>query len=197
MISENETITGHLLLMMAPSGSGKGSLVKHIVSTFPQVVFAVSCTTRPPRPQEVEGVNYYYISRTEFQQKIEEGLFLEWAEYGGNLYGTLISELIAPLQEGKIVLNEIELQGVEQLMKLVPPAHRTLLYIEAGDWEELKARVLARGEMSETELALRKKRYEIESSMKQLADIIIKNQNGQLEVAKKQLSDVINNLLAV
>lgn len=189
-----DKVTGHLLLMMAPSGSGKGSLVAHITKSFPQIVFAVSCTTRAPRKGEVDGINYHYLTRVQFEDKIQEGLFLEWAEYGGNLYGTLVSELTTPLYEGKIVLNEIELQGVEQLIELVPKKHRTLLYIEAGGWEELKSRVLSRGDMSANELALRQKRYEVESKMKPLADIIIENRNGQLEEAKKQITEIINTI---
>ena len=140
MAMKVENVHGHLVLIMAPTGSGKGILISHIESLFPDIARTISCTTRDKRPSEHEGVDYYYSSREEFTKRIEDGKFLEWAEFSGNLYGTLKSELVERLQKGEVVLCEIELQGVLQLMELIPKEYRTLIYIEAGDWEILKKR---------------------------------------------------------
>ncbi|MEZ4200248.1 MAG: hypothetical protein R3B69_01415 [Candidatus Paceibacterota bacterium] len=136
---ETDSISGHLILFMAPSGSGKGSLERELFKVYPEIVFPVSCTTRPPRPGEIEGKDYYFVSREDFETRVAREEFVEWAEFGGHLYGTLKSEIETPLQEGKIVLNEIERQGVEQFIKIIPAQHRTIIYIEAGEWEELKS----------------------------------------------------------
>lgn len=190
-----EDIKGHLLLVMAPTGSGKGSLIAHTQHLFPQVAQTVSCTTREKRPSEKEGVDYYYLSRADFRDKIQRGQFLEWAEFSGNLYGTLKSELVGRLQKGEIVICEIELQGVLQLMNMVPQEHRTLVYIEAGDWEVMKARALARAPISEEHLALRYERYLHEKASKEYADIVINNVDGKLQDSKDQMASIVQSII--
>lgn len=180
---------------MAPTGSGKSELVKYVKATFPDVYFSVSCTTRPMRDGEIDGVNYYFLTREEFQSKIERGDFLEWAEFGGNLYGTLKSEIVDRLQNGQVVLDEIELQGVEHLKPLIPEDHRTIVYIDAGGWEVSKRRVLRRGSMSEEELELRHARYLEEEKAKPEADVIIANPDGKLDEAKATFGAVITDII--
>jgi len=143
----------------------------------------------------VDGREYHFISRGTFEEKIAAGDFLEWAEFGGNLYGTLKQELLDPLYSGKLVINEIELQGVEQLMACIPAAHRTIVYIDAGDWSTLKRRIVARAPMSEAELSKRQQRYEIESQARALADIVIDNTDGKLQDAKRAFAAIIEDCL--
>jgi len=193
MIVEN--VQGHLVLIMAPTGSGKGLLISHIEGLFPSIARTVSCTTRDKRPSEHEGVDYYYISREEFTTRIEAGKFIEWAEFSGNLYGTLKSELVVRLQKGEVVLCEIELQGVLQLMELIPKGHRTLIYIEAGDWEILKKRAQARAPISEEHLQLRYERYLHEKASKDYADVIINNTDGRIEESKRQIVEVMQTII--
>lgn len=190
-----DDITGRLILIMAPTGSGKGSLEQHIFDKFPQVSFAVSCTTRAPRPGEKNGVEYHFLSKDDFQRKIKEGEFLEWAAFGGNLYGTLRSEVEERLKKGEFILNEIELQGVEAIKKIIPKENLTIIYIEAGDWEMLKRRALARAPISESELALRYERYQHEILSKPLADYVIDNTEGRLEEAKTEIEDIIETII--
>ena len=190
-----EHITGHLLLVMAPTGSGKGSLIAHAQQQFPKLVQTVSCTTREKRPAEKDGVDYYFISRPEFVGKINGEEFLEWAEFSGNLYGTLKSELVDRLQRGEIVICEIELQGILQLMNMVPKEHRTLVYIEAGNWEVMKNRALARAPISEEHLALRYERYLHEKASKEYADIIINNVDGKLQDSKEHMSRIVQTII--
>jgi guanylate kinase len=135
-------IKGHVLIVMAPMGSGKGTLIREALSIFPDLYETVSCTTREPRPGEVNGKDYYFINEEEFTKKIKGGEFLEWATFGKNRYGTLKSEIITRLEEGKIIIAEIDVQGVGQLHKLIPKEHITTVFIDAGGWEVLKARAL-------------------------------------------------------
>lgn len=188
--------TGHVLLIMAPMGSGKGTLQQYVLERHPEILFAVSCTSRAMRPGEVEGREYHFITKEQFQAKIEAGDFLEWAEFGGNLYGTLKSELLTPMETGRLIFNEIELQGIEQIIELIPEANRTIIYIEAGDWEVLKARALTRAPMDEAELQKRYDRYLHEIAAKPLADIVIDNTDGNLDTAKQAFERVVADILA-
>ena len=197
---EIENITGHLILVMGPMGSGKGSIITYLHTQFPELQYSVSCTTRHPRPGETDGKEYYFLSPADFQRKIEEGAFLEWAIFSGNKYGTLKSEIVDRLQQGQVVMTEIELQGIQQLLKIIPKVHRTLVFIEAGDWETLKARAIARAPISEEHLELRHQRYLEEIKSKPFADVVIDNTDGKLEEANAQMvtlvKEIINNVKA-
>jgi len=191
-----QAMTGHLILITAPMASGKGRLIAHVMHEFKEVIRLVSCTTRAQRPGETDGVDYHFISRDDFEHKIKANEFMEWAEFSGNLYGTLKSELLGHLEKGHIVINEIDLQGVQNLVTLIPQSHRTIIYIDAGDWETLKARALSRAPMSEEELALRYTHYLKERTFKDDADFIIYNDDSQLEEAKKEMSRIVSNIVS-
>lgn len=187
-------ITGHLILIMAPSGSGKGVLLTYLREQFPRLHFAVSCTTRDPRPGEQEGEVYHFLSNDEFDVRLVRGDFLEWAEFSGNRYGTLKSEILEPLRAGRVVIREIELQGVLAMRELLPEKHRTIFYVDAGEWEVLKKRITARAPMSDEHLALRKERFEAESKWKGYADVIIENKDGMLEEAKRAIAERVGEI---
>ena len=190
---DNE-ITGHLILIMAPSGSGKGMLLKHLRDTLGEkIYFAVSCTTRDPRPDEVIGEVYQFVSQDEFEQKVAEGAFLEWAEFSGHHYGTLKDEILTPLKKGRVVVREVELQGILALREIIPAEHRTIIYIEAGSWEVLKRRIRKRAPISEEHLELRHQRYQEESKWKEFADVIIENNEGRLDEAKKEIEKLVED----
>ena len=186
---------GHLILIMAPSGSGKSLLISHLREQVPGLYFAVSCTTRKPRPDEKEGETYYFISEESFEEKIKEGAFLEWAEFSNNRYGTLISEILEPVKAGKVVVREVELQGILALKEIIPQTNRTVIYIDAGPWEILEHRILARAPMSSEHLALRKLRYVEESKWRVFADMIVENNEGRLEEAKQELQKRVENIV--
>jgi guanylate kinase len=187
-------IRGHLVLIMAPMGSGKGSIVSYIQEKF-QVTQTISCTTRAQRPQEVDGVDYCFISREAFEEKIAGGDFIEWAAFGGNLYGTPKSELMTRLQRGEVVLSEIEVQGVLQMIDYIPKTHRTIIYIDGGEWESLKQRALARAPISEADLALRYERYCEEIKSKDIADIVVSNHDGEFEQALAHIDTIMNDII--
>ena len=185
---------GHVIIVMAPTGSGKGTIIKAALTQFPSIHETVSCTTRAMRPGETNGREYHFISSAEFDAKIARDEFLEWAHFGLNRYGTLKAEILPYLERGEVVLAEIELQGVEQLHKLLPKENMTTVFIEAGGWEKLRARAVARAEISEEELAKRYERYLIEVESKDKADIIIDNSAEGSDAAEKQFIEVLQNI---
>lgn len=189
-----ESISGHVIIVMAPMGSGKGTLVARALKEFPMLTTTVSCTTREPRPGEVDGREYYFLSSAEFSKKVEAGEFLEWATFGLNRYGTLKSEIIPKLEAGAVVIAEIEVQGVEQLHQLISPEHMTTIYIEAGGWEVLRARALARAPMSEAELTKRYERFLVEREAKTIADIIIDNSTNDSTIAEQHFIRIITSI---
>jgi len=188
-------IKGHRILVMAPTGSGKGTLAQHLREKFPQITHTVSCTTRAQRPQEEHNVHYCFLTRNEFETKIANREFVEWAEYGGNLYGTLKSDLDERLMRGEVVLCEIEVQGVLQLLRYIPEQHRTVIYIDGGDWDVLKKRACERAPLTEAELELRHERYLEEMAHKGLADVVVHNQEGKLEEAKTHIEVIVDNVI--
>lgn len=187
---------GLFVLVVGPSGSGKNTLIEAARAAYPDLAFAVSPTTRAMRPGEADGVNYHFLSREEFMRRVDAGEFLEWAEYGGNLYGTLRSEMEAIIASGRIALTDIEVQGARQIQKNMPAEERAIIFIDAGSWEELAARIRARAPITDEELEKRHARYEDERSFKDQADYVIENRDGVLEAAKEAFVNLVGTLRA-
>jgi guanylate kinase len=143
-------VRGRLIVVSGPSGAGKSTLIKASLQAVPELAYSVSATTRDPRPGEVEGRDYIFISREEFECWIEEGRFLEWAEYSGNLYGTPEQKVEEFLDEGKSVILELELQGARQVQTKRPDA--VMVFVRAPSLEETRRRLTGRA--TETEEAL-------------------------------------------
>ncbi len=181
---------------MGPTGSGKGTLEAHVLALHPEMVMPVTATTRTPRPGERDTKDYYFFTREQFEQKIAEGFFLETATYGGNYYGTPKSEVVPALEAGKLVMLEIEVQGVRQVCDLIPKEDRIIVYVDVESWEDLERRVRARAPITEEELAQRKSRYEDEVSFKPEADVVICNPDGELTAAKDAFADLIQSVLS-
>ncbi len=186
---------GHLILLMAPSGSGKKHMVDTILATHRDIYFAKTFTSRSIRQGVEENPLYSFISREEFQSMIDSGEFIEWAEFGGNFYGTPKSEVINPLMAGKVIFKEMELQGVEIMRKLIPKENLTVVYIDAGSWEDLKDRITKRAAISDEELELRRQRFELEEKAQPAADITIRNRNGELEAATETMEALVRGIV--
>lgn len=183
--------------MVSVPGGGKGTLRKYLKSTRPELTYAVSCTSRAPRPDEVDGENYYFLSDQEFKERIDRGDFLEWIQQdGGRYYGTLKSEIIDRLNDGQVVLREVEIRGVRAIRSLVPSECLTVIFITAGSWEEMEQRMKARAPISDAELAYRKERYELELPFAREADHVIHNRNGALDQAKRELDLIIDEIVS-
>ncbi|MEZ4587807.1 MAG: guanylate kinase [Gemmatimonadales bacterium] len=116
-----------LLVLSSPSGGGKTAIARHLLGARDDVTYSVSATTRPKREGEQDGVAYHFLPREEFERRIRSGDFLEWAEYGGQLYGTLRSEVERGLRQGRHVVLDIEVQGAEQVCERFPNAVRVFV----------------------------------------------------------------------
>ncbi|MBU3693534.1 MAG: guanylate kinase [Rhodocyclaceae bacterium] len=137
------TVSGNLLIVSAPSGAGKTTLVRALLERDPRVVYSVSCTTRAPRAGERDGVDYLFVSDTEFRRRIDAGEFLEHAEVHGHRYGTLRSWITAQLAADRDVVLDIDTQGAAQVRALMPEA--VSIFILPPSLAELEARLRARG----------------------------------------------------
>lgn len=190
-----EEFQGHLVLLMAPSGSGKKSVFDAILAKHRDIYFAKTYTSRAMRPDTEENPLYMFVDESRFTEMIKNNEFIEWANYSGNYYGTPKSEILKPISEGKLVFKEMELQGVLQMKKVVPAANRTIVYIDGGDWQSLEKRILGRSAIDPEELLLRKKHYIEEQKSIPAADVVIKNHDGMLEKAQQQMESVMQDIL--
>lgn len=148
-----QTTSGQLFVVSAPSGVGKSTIIGSVLTRLPRLQYSISCTTRPPRAGEVDGQDYYFISRKKFQQGIAAGRFLEWAEVHGSFYGTDAEPIRQWLSLGQDVLLDIDIQGARQV-RCTYPAARTI-FILPPSLEELLQRLKGRGTESEEQLARR------------------------------------------
>ena len=133
---------GRLIVVSGPSGAGKSTLIRQALSDVPELAYSVSATTRKPRKGEVDGRDYIFLSREEFERWIDEEKFLEWAEYSGNLYGTPEAKVEEFLNEGRSVILEIELQGARKVREKRPDA--VMVFVRAPSLEETRKRLQGR-----------------------------------------------------
>ena len=145
--------SGKLIVLTGPSGVGKGTLVRSLLTRHPELYLSVSVTTRSPRPGEVDGKEYYFISRSQFEQMVAQGEMLEWAEFAGNCYGTPRKPVENQIHAGKTVLLEIELNGARQIQATFPDALR--IFIRPPSIKELEQRLRGRAQDSEEAIARR------------------------------------------
>ena len=143
-----------LTVIAGPTAVGKGTVVNHILNNFPNVHLSVSATTRAPRPGEIDGVNYYFLSHEQFDQLISDGQMLEYAVvHGTNKYGTPKQPVVEALDRGELVLLEIDIQGARQVKAAMPDSK--LIFIAPPSWDELVRRLQGRGTENSLEQARR------------------------------------------
>src|SRR5918995_5215330 len=142
-----------VFVITGPSGVGKGTLIERLLERIPELELSVSATTREPRPGEVDGRDYHFLSPEEFERRVEAGDFLEHADYSGNRYGTLREEVERRLAAGRSVVLEIEVQGARQVREAMPEAVQ--IFIAPPDPAALRERLEGRGTDSPAAVAAR------------------------------------------
>jgi len=184
----NESLpNGRVIILTGPSGVGKGTLLERLRERHSKLYFSISVTTRSPRPDEIHGKNYYFVSRNDFEQLVANSELLEWAEFAGNYYGTPREPVERKISLGKWVVLEIELEGARKIHKIFPNALR--IFIQPPSLKELEQRLRDRGKDSQEAIARRLRRAEEEIKAAGEFDFQITNNN--IEAALKQLEDIL------
>ncbi len=171
---------GRLIVVSGPSGSGKGTILAEVLKN-PDYVYSVSATTRNPREGEVHGKHYFFVDKSEFEQGIEKGGFIEYAEYNGNYYGTPFEFVNKNLSEGRNVILEIEVQGAMQIKKRFADA--LFIFVTPESRKELSDRLHSRGTEEEEVISRRLAIADREIPASFLYDYIIINERGKLQCA--------------
>ena len=183
---------GRLIVVSGPSGAGKSTLIREALDAVHGLAYSVSATTRDPRPGEVDGAHYLFLSREEFERWIEEGRFLEWAEYSGNLYGTPEEKVEEFLDEGRSVILEIELQGARQVRERRPDA--AMVFVRAPSLDETRRRLAGRA--TETEEALESR---LETAVREVAardEFDHEVVNAERDQARRDMIQIMESLTA-
>jgi guanylate kinase len=179
-------VTAFPIILSAPSGGGKTTIAKALLSRRQDIGYSVSCTTRQPRPGEIQGKDYYFLSRTEFLTKRERGEFAESAEVHGNLYGTLRSEVLRVLESGKHVLMDVDVQGAVQFTRVFPQS--VTIFILPPTAEILLDRLRMRQTESAQQLADR-----LQSALQELQSV----DEYEYVVVNDDLDQAINRIASI
>lgn len=188
-------MSGKLIVFCAPSGSGKTTIVRHLLSKFPELGFSISCCTRKMRGGEVHGEDYYYLSQSDFENKIAEGQFVEWEEvYEGSYYGTLRQEVERLWALGKTVIFDVDVMGGLRLKRYYQ-AKALAVYVDVSDLEVIKDRLRKRGTDDEKSLQIRMAKMQEEAAHKPKFDVLLNNDklDETFEKAEKLVLDFINS----
>ena len=179
---------GLMLVVSGPAGSGKGT-VNAILLERDDFAFSVSATTRAPRPGEIDGVNYHYITRESFLQRIESGDMLEYTEYCGNFYGTPLKEARDVLDSGKNLILEIEVEGAQNVKAKYPDA--VLVLLLPPSYSEQESRLRGRGTETEQKILERLARAKEEIEFADKYDYVVYNYDGRAKDAADQILAIV------
>lgn len=179
---------GLLIVVSGPAGSGKGTVNAHLLNSG-EFVYSVSATTRAPRPGEVDGINYHFITKDEFKSRIERGDMLEYTEYCGNFYGTPKKEAEDVLASGKNLILEIEVEGAQNIKKKYPDAVLVLLLPPSYSVQE--SRLRGRGTETEEKIRLRLERAKEEITFANVYDYVVYNRDGLDREAAEEIRAIV------
>lgn len=177
---------GKLFVISGASGVGKSTVLKQVMDARKDLTFSVSATTRGPRPGEVDGVSYYFISRPEFEDRVARGEFLEYDEHHAVLYGTLASQILEKQEQGHVILD-IEPNGAFNVRAKRPDA--TLIFIMPPSRDELERRLRSRGDTSEEQINIRLDRANWEMDQSEQYDYVVVN--DQVEACADKILKII------
>jgi guanylate kinase len=183
---------GKIIVIVAPSGTGKSTLIKRIKDHFPVLRESVSYTTRKPREGEVDGVAYNFVSEEDFLKMRDNNEFLEWAEVHGNYYGTNKNFVQSQLDQGQCVLFDLDVQGTDEMKKYFGDQAQ-VVFIAPPSIEELEKRLTNRGTESEESLSIRLNNAKNELKRKDDYDFCVINDD--LERAYSRLKDVFEGII--
>ncbi len=193
-MSDSYAFPGKALIISAPSGAGKTTLISYLRAHFSQLAFSVSACSRSPRPGEQDGKAYYFLSVTEFQRRIDRGDFIEWEEvYPGMFYGTLYDEVRSLWANGKVVLFDIDVKGALTLKQKFGSTALTI-FIKPPSLEALRERLSLRATNTPDDVEQRIARAELELQHADRFDCVIIN--DVLEQAQQQILGIVSNFLA-
>ena len=178
---------GSLYVFTGPSGAGKGTLLSRLQEQDDRLFYSISATTRAPRSGETDGVQYYFLSKAEFEKKIAQNAFLEYAQYVENYYGTLEAPVNEKLEQGFDVILEIEVQGAMQVHKKRPDA--VMVFIAPPSFEELAARLRGRGTEDEEKVLKRLETAKEELKHQNEFDYVVVN--DKIDRAVEELQDIL------
>ena len=181
----------NLITISAPSGSGKTTLCKMLQDERSDISWSVSCTTRAPRPNEIDGIDYYFNSRDQFMKSIADDAFAEWEDVHGQYYGTLKLNLDTAIANNTILLLELDVKGSMSIVRLYPQQSFSI-FILPPSIDHLRHRLRNRGTDTESRINERLKRFEREMEYKSKFDYVLINED--LEVASRELIEVVNGL---
>jgi guanylate kinase len=183
-------VRGRLIVVSGPSGAGKSTLIRAALDAVPRLAYSVSATTRDPRPGEVDGRDYVFLTREDFERWIDEDRFLEWAEYSGNLYGTPEQKVEEFLDDGRSVILEIELQGARQVRRKRPDAG--MVFVRAPSLYETRQRLTGRA--TETEEAMETRLATAVEEVAARDEFDYEVVNGDRERARKDMIEIMESI---
>jgi len=184
---------GKVFVITGPSGVGKGTLIERLLEHVPELELSVSATTRDPRPGEVDGRDYHFLTPEEFERRVEAGNFLEQATYSGNRYGTLREEVERRLEEGRSVVLEIEVQGARQVREAMPEAVQ--IFVAPPDPAALRERLEGRGTDSAAAIERRLRTAETElEAQEEFPHVVV---NDEVQNAASELEKLVRSELSL
>ena len=177
-----------LIILTGPSGVGKGTIIEKIIKKDKRFWVSISATTRKPREGEIDGENYYFLSKSQFEEMIDNELLIEWAKFADNYYGTLLKPVDEKINKGFQVILEIEVDGAEQIRKKFPDA--LSIFLMPPSKNELEKRIRNRGTENEESIIKRLERASFEIDSAKQFDYVITNLDVDTTVEK--IMEVIN-----
>ncbi|MBR4938832.1 MAG: guanylate kinase [Kiritimatiellae bacterium] len=186
------------IVMSAPSGCGKSTLIDMLLQEYPDIVYSISCTTREPRGEEEDGLDYHFLSKERFEELIAENAFIEYANVHGNYYGTLKSPIVEVLAEGNSMIMDIDVQGAAKVRDYVRSLPNTDamkagyvdIFIDPPSMEELRNRLEGRG--TDSQATIEKRLANAEGEIQRAGEYMFRVTNDELAIAYKRLCDLID-----